>query len=157
MHAPALLRFRLGSKILHAPQARPTRLAPPAVASPVSCAVDRPHPSAIAPPRVPDDPASRAERIDVERERGVTVVFGDGRSCTFALEELRVNCPCAACRGLRDRGMAAWPTAGAPDVLRIEGADLVGSWGLALRWNDGHTTGIYPWEALRSWCEDRSP
>lgn len=102
---------------------------------------------------MPDDPSTRAERIDVERERGVTVVFEDGQACAFGLEELRANCPCAACRGVRDRGESPWPRPGGPATLRIEGAELVGSWGLSLRWNDGHTTGIYPWEALRRWCD----
>jgi DUF971 family protein len=37
--------------------------------------------------------------------------------------------------------------------LRIEGARLHGAWGLVIVWNDGHGTGIYPFESLRRWNE----
>ena len=102
---------------------------------------------------MPDAAPTRAEKLDVERDRGLTIVFGDGRSCFFANEDLRRQCPCATCRGLRDQGQEAWPRPGAPPIARIEGADLVGGWGITFAWNDGHGTGIYPFDALRSWCE----
>jgi len=37
----------------------------------------------------------------------------------------------------------------------VEGdsAELVGAWGLSVTWNDGHSTGIYPFESLRRWRE----
>ena len=90
--------------------------------------------------------------IDVERDRGVSVTWDDGHVSRFGLIELRANCPCAQCRGVRQQGEAAWPLPGAPDPLRIETAESVGNWGLNLHWNDGHTTGIYTWPTLRSWC-----
>jgi DUF971 family protein len=31
-------------------------------------------------------------------------------------------------------------------------AKLVGAWGLMIRWNDGHETGIYAWSILRAWA-----
>lgn len=89
--------------------------------------------------------------VDVERERGVTITWDDGRVSTFGLEELRTNCLCAACRGLREQGRAAWVQQPAAPALRIETAQEVGNWGLNLHWNDGHTTGIYTWEVLRAW------
>ena len=38
--------------------------------------------------------------------------------------------------------------------LRIDDANLHGAWGLAITWNDGHATGIFPFEALRRWDEE---
>ena len=38
-------------------------------------------------------------------------------------------------------------------ALRIQTAQQVGNWGLNVGWNDGHTTGIFPFEALRRWSE----
>lgn len=89
--------------------------------------------------------------VDVERERGVTITWDDGRVSTFGLEELRANCLCAACRGLREQGRPAWVQQPAAPALRIETAKEVGNWGLNFHWNDGHTTGIYTWEILRAW------
>ncbi|MGI9021758.1 MAG: DUF971 domain-containing protein [Acidimicrobiales bacterium] len=91
-------------------------------------------------------------KVDIERDRGVSIVWDDDHVTRFGLAELRANCPCAQCRGVRQQGGAAWPLPGAPDPLRIETAENVGNWGLNLHWNDGHTTGIYTWPTLRSWC-----
>ena len=91
-------------------------------------------------------------KIDVERDRGLTLVFDDGFECFFATDDLRLACPCATCRGLRDQGRDVWPAPGAPVPARIEDAQLVGAWGLGILWNDGHSTGIYPFESLREWA-----
>ena len=94
--------------------------------------------------------------IDVVREEGVSLTYLDGHEARFDLVTLRQGCPCATCRGLRDRGDQAWPRPGSPEPLRIDDAQLHGAWGLAITWNDGHTTGIYPFEALRKWDEGRA-
>jgi DUF971 family protein len=99
----------------------------------------------------PDDEVEPPLDIAVDREHGVTVTWVDGTISTFGLEELRVNCPCAACRSRRDRGEPTW-TPQPHQALHIVDAELVGAWGLGLSWNDGHTTGIYPWVILRVWA-----
>lgn len=91
--------------------------------------------------------------IDVARDEGVTMTFLDGHVARFDLLSLRRGCPCATCRGLRDQGEAVWPRPGSPTPLRIDHAALHGAWGLAITWNDGHATGIFPFESLRRWHE----
>lgn len=100
-----------------------------------------------------EDTRIRADRIDVKRDVGLTIVFGDGHECFFEAEALRRECPCATCRDLRDRGELVWPGPGKPAVARIEDARLVGAWGISFLWNDGHDTGIFPWKGLREWCD----
>jgi ATP-binding protein involved in chromosome partitioning len=99
------------------------------------------------------EPNVDVEAIDVDRERRVTIRYMDGRECTFDLHTLRVNCPCAGCRNDRDEGRIPWPRPTSPQPLRIDEAHLVGNWGLGITWNDGHDTGIYPWDGLRHWCD----
>lgn len=90
--------------------------------------------------------------VDIERDRGMTVVFEpDGHECFFLNADLRLACPCATCRGLRDRGEVVWP---ADASITILSAELVGNWGVSFAWSDGHGTGIYPFESLRTWCDD---
>ena len=89
--------------------------------------------------------------IDVAKDEAVTVTFVDGTVARFELEVLRMGCPCAACRGLRDQGDVAWPRPNSPTPLRIDDAELHGAWGLTITWNDGHATGIFPFESLRQW------
>ena len=93
--------------------------------------------------------------IDVRRNEGVAVTYDDGYVASFDLEELRVNCPCAECRGLRERGGTVWPRTPSPQPLHIEHAELVGNWGITFDWNDGHGTGIFTWDVLRNWSEQR--
>ena len=95
---------------------------------------------------------SSVEKIDIERDRGITLVFGDGLECFYGTDELRAACPCATCRGWREQGQDAWPREGSPVPARIEDAQLVGAWGLGILWNDGHSTGIYPFDSMREWA-----
>lgn len=89
--------------------------------------------------------------IDVARDEAVTLTFADGYVARFDLETLRKSCPCATCRALRDGGGVAWPLPNSPQPLKVEDARLHGAWGLAITWNDGHATGIFPFESLRRW------
>jgi len=97
--------------------------------------------------------------ITIDRAAGtLTIVFGDDAIGRYELEALRVNCPCAGCRGARDRGVAPWPPAGRDDAkLELADARLVGAWGLGITWGDGHEAGIFPWEGLRRWHDDDEP
>ncbi len=96
--------------------------------------------------------------IDVERERALVLKWSDGVAAEFAIQELRISCPCAECRSRRERGEPAWrPNLLAPP-LAIRDAELVGAWGISFTWSDGHSTGIYAWDALRRWAtEDEEP
>jgi DUF971 family protein len=99
------------------------------------------------------DERHQAQSIDVAKEVGVTVTFYDGYIARFDLLSLRQDCPCATCRSMRDQGEDSWPRPDSPAPLRVERAELHGAWGLNITWNDGHNTGIYPFELLRRWHE----
>jgi len=85
----------------------------------------------------------RAEPTDIEvdRDHGVTIEWDDGHGSRFGLEELRLNRPCAECRGVRQRDVVVWARAGAPEARRVETAELVGGYGMSVVWNDSHSTG----------------
>lgn len=99
------------------------------------------------------EPRDEPAEVEVVRDRSLTITFHDGYVARFDLEPLRRGCPCAECRGRRDRGEPAWPRRGSPLELTLVDAAFHGAWGLALVWNDGHGTGIYPFAALRRWSE----
>ncbi|MFN8022632.1 MAG: DUF971 domain-containing protein [Acidimicrobiales bacterium] len=98
-------------------------------------------------------PAVTPVDIDIERERAVTVTFADDVVAEFPVLMLRGACPCASCRGWRERGELAFPRPGMPDTVAIAHAELTGAWGLSIDWTDGHSTGIYAWSVLRDWWE----
>jgi DUF971 family protein len=100
----------------------------------------------------PTDRATPAD-IDIVRDEAVTVTFDDGAVCRYQVQLLRANCPCASCRGWRERGEVAWPRPGQPSTVTISHAELTGAWGLSIDWSDGHSTGIYAWAVLRRWWD----
>lgn len=86
--------------------------------------------------------------VDVllDRERRLEVAWEDGCSLDIELGDLREVCPCADCRGRRERGEPVTIA----DRLTALSAELHGNWGIAIQWSDGHETGIYGWEMLRT-------
>ena len=96
--------------------------------------------------------------ITVDRDANeLRLRFDDGVAGAITLVELRLACPCATCRSLRQRGRDPWPTRADPAPLSVADAELVGAWGLGITWNDGHATGIYPFESLHAWIRDGHP
>lgn len=91
--------------------------------------------------------------IELDRRRALTLTWPDGLRVAFALDDLRANCPCAECRGRRQQGLPVGSHATGGEPVEAVGAELVGGWGLMIRWSDGHETGIFAWDRLRGWAE----
>jgi DUF971 family protein len=91
--------------------------------------------------------------IDIDRSRSMAVTFADGVVARFPVDVLRAGCPCASCRGWRERGEVAWPRPGSAATIEIRDAELTGAWGISVQWSDGHDTGIFAWERLRTWWD----
>ena len=99
-----------------------------------------------------DLPDSEAPtQVELDRASGLTLHWVDGSTSHFGLEELRRNCPCAECRGLREQGQAVGPRPRSLLPFTAVSAELVGGWGLTINWSDGHGTGIFAWSILRAW------
>ncbi|MDQ3985764.1 MAG: DUF971 domain-containing protein [Actinomycetota bacterium] len=101
----------------------------------------------------PDEP--QPLRVDVGRAE-LSIEWTSGKLTRFDLVELRRACTCASCTELRAAGETIWPRQGSPKELIADQAELVGAWGLSIRWNDGHETGVYSWDMLRSWRPPQS-
>ena len=103
------------------------------------------------------DPRTQPASIDVSLSQGVTIAWRDGHSSAYAIKELRDACPCATCTDLHGSGeKRASPLATLP-LFKAAGATLTavqpaGHYGLQFHFSDGHNTGIYTWEYLRSLC-----
>jgi DUF971 family protein len=88
--------------------------------------------------------------------------LGEGRAVRIQWEEqghvglyparfLRLACGCAACVEEMSGEVLLDPAAVSEDI-RILGVRLVGQYALYFAFNDGHSTGIYPYEALLDLC-----
>jgi ATP-binding protein involved in chromosome partitioning len=73
---------------------------------------------------------------------------GAGEVTLLPARELRLACPCAACVEEMS-GRPILDPASVPQDIRVEALELVGAYGLRIRWSDGHGTGIYTFDSLR--------
>jgi DUF971 family protein len=85
----------------------------------------------------------------------LSVSWDDGHAELVSVQALRDNCPCAGCKGetVLLRTYTPPPQLELPGRYKLVSAQQVGSYALGVRWGDGHSTGIYTWEHLRSLCE----
>jgi DUF971 family protein len=79
------------------------------------------------------------------------IVWGDGHETTFGFADLRRACPCAVCRD-DWTGERLLDPSSVPADLAARKADLVGRYALSFDFADGHGSGIYSFELLRSLC-----
>ena len=84
----------------------------------------------------------------------VAVAWGDGEESYFGFEALRRACPCATCQGEPDvTGLVVRPPVNyGPKSFELVKMEVVGGYAVSFGWADGHGTGIYSFEYLRSLC-----
>jgi DUF971 family protein len=94
-------------------------------------------------------------QIKLGKDKNLEILWDDAHESVISLRRLRDTCPCASCQGetVLLHHYEAPEQAERPGKYELVGAEQVGSYALQLTWKDGHSTGIYTWERLRSLCE----
>ena len=95
-------------------------------------------------------PAFPTEINHIKAHGAVRITWDDGHVGEYKQEYLRGYCPCALCQGHGSQ-LRFIPVPGAI----LEGICGVGNYAIELRWQDGHSTGIYSFDYLRSLCPCR--
>jgi prepilin-type processing-associated H-X9-DG protein len=101
-------------------------------------------------------------KIHVSSGAGVDIAWADGHASHFDFAYLRDHCPCATCNDERARkespGEASPAFASSPALPmfkakpRAQSAQAVGQYAIQISFSDGHSTGIYSYDLLRSIC-----
>jgi len=81
----------------------------------------------------------------------------DGLESYINLKDLREKCPCANCEGEKDVFGNIYKGSAKPmneKSFLLNGIQPVGYYALRPFWNDGHHSGIYSFEFLRTLCEN---
>lgn len=100
------------------------------------------------------DPATTPTKLDLKKDRGLSVEWGDGTSSYYSINYLRRMSPSADMRQLRDEMernpltvLNAPGAKGGP--LTATEAELVGNYAIKIIFSDGHASAIYSWAYLR--------
>ncbi|MGI6459273.1 MAG: P-loop NTPase [Candidatus Hydrogenedentales bacterium] len=91
----------------------------------------------------------------VERERAVQLTWPDGFVAEVPNRALRAACPCAVCVD-EHTGEKLLDPASIPEDIRFSRINYLGNYAISFEWTDGHTTGIYSWDYLRSLAQQAS-
>ena len=125
----------------------------------------------------PLDPRKKpiAIKIHVSTGAGVDITWADGHASHYDFPYLRDACPCATCNDEREKkaeaerkdtnsphahgGSSAIPLPTTSPVFpmfkpkaRAQSATSVGNYAIQINFSDGHNTGIYSYDQLRSIC-----
>jgi DUF971 family protein len=87
--------------------------------------------------------------LEKKGENTLRIVWDDGLVSDFHVAALRRACPCAACVDEWTGKRTLDPLA-VLDSVRPVRIDSVGRYAVRIAWSDGHDTGIYSFEYLRS-------
>jgi DUF971 family protein len=100
----------------------------------------------------------RPTKLEIRDGNRLRIEWSDGQKREIAFGALRGACPCATCR--EKRSQPAQPSAGLGSLpvlsmaearpLAVLGMRPVGNYAYAIAFSDGHDTGIFTLELLRS-------
>lgn len=81
----------------------------------------------------------------------VAINWSDGHESLFFAAHLRKNCPCADCETRKKNlGDKAFPFV---EEAQFRSVEPKGRYAIAFSFDDGHSTGIYTYQYLRSLCQ----
>jgi DUF971 family protein len=111
---------------------------------------------------IPIDPRKKPAdvKIHISTGTGVDITWADGHASHYDFPYLREECPCATCKDEREQKQISAASAPAPSPVlpmfkpkpRAQSATQVGNYAIQFSFNDGHATGIYSYDHLRTIC-----
>lgn len=90
------------------------------------------------------------EKIRLTKNQELIVRWDDKIESVIKLANLRRNCPCAICNSERDDRGTKYIPLYTLEQLTIDKISQVGTYAISVNWKDGHNTGIYEYNHLRS-------
>ena len=87
--------------------------------------------------------------ISANREQAKLTITWPDRQDAHPFVELRAQCQCAHCVN-EWTGERILDPSSIPPEITIEKLEPVGSYAIRIHWSDGHSSGLYTWERLRT-------
>ena len=93
----------------------------------------------------------RPEEVEKNPDGSIRIKWADGHEGVYEARYLRLQCHCAACIEEWTGKQIVSPEGIPEDILPVR-INPVGQYALQIEWSDGHSTGIYTFDLLRSLC-----
>ena len=93
--------------------------------------------------------AAEPSTISLSGDGNLELEWPDGQSASFAPYDLRISCPCAMCVDEDSGKRTLDPKQVALDI-KISGFEKVGRYAVGITFSDGHNTGIFKFDRLKS-------
>ncbi len=99
-------------------------------------------------------PTDTPETVHLARDkRSLTLAYHGGATARLEATNLRAACRCAWCTKARITGEAKEPAAD----ITLAGLEPLGNRAIHISFSDGHRTGVFPWDYLRSLAPETLP
>lgn len=89
--------------------------------------------------------------IKNKQEWGIRIKWADAHEAIYENAYLRENCQCASCVDEWSGKKRISPD-DIPVNIKSTEIKAVGQYAISIHWTDGHDTGIYPFDYLRTIC-----
>ena len=89
------------------------------------------------------------QKIELKSRQELLIHWNDGKQAALKTFDLRINCPCAQCVDELTGVRRLDPASVSKDIWPQE-ISPVGRYALNFKWSDGHSSGIYTFDQLRS-------
>lgn len=95
--------------------------------------------------------AATPSAIRQQGPRALAVTWADGHESVYEVRALRLACACAVCVD-EWTGADRLDPGSVPENVRPLRLASVGRYAVQIDWSDGHASGIYPFDRLRTLC-----
>jgi DUF971 family protein len=97
----------------------------------------------------------RPVKLRKEGEERLIIEWSDGHQSVYSWQHLRDNCPCAGCREERLKPPDPFRILKPSELVPLKPVAItpVGYYAYKITWSDGHDTGLFTLEQLRSLCQ----
>ena len=93
-------------------------------------------------------------KIKLLENKLLWIKWVDKSESNIGLKKLREMCPCATCLSEREKQSKSYIPILLGSQLTVSNIEMVGSYAIQIKWEDGHSTGIYEFPLLKNLARD---
>ena len=92
-------------------------------------------------------------KIKVIENKQLSILWDDDTESIIQLMSLRKHCPCATCMAEKETRSSSYIPLYTSEQITVKNIETIGYYAIGITWKDGHSTGIYEYNYLKSLSE----